>query len=185
MWWERHLNVATILPNKIPAPGTAVLNQGGAFQELWWLFFYNIAEQVLGTQGNAAAAYAAQLIADLDADADTSDLLSLVQRVANIEKAYEPPDFWQAAPTIVPEPPPDPAPRAPPVQAIAVGASPYTYQSLFDGAVIVSGGTVSAMAISRDNTTFYTVTNNMIPVSRLDYVKITYSAAPTAVLLPR
>lgn len=77
--------------------------------------------------------------------------------------------------------------RAQPVSAITVGASPYTYQASFDGAVIVNGGTVSAIAFSRDGTTFFTTgaTFGMFPVSRGDSIKTTYTVVPTMTFAPR
>ena len=77
--------------------------------------------------------------------------------------------------------------RAQPVAAITPGASPYTYTSSFDGAVIVNGGTVSAIAFSRDGTTFFTTgqTAGMFPMSRGDALKVTYTVAPTMTFAPR
>lgn len=81
----------------------------------------------------------------------------------------------------------DPVPRAQPAVAITPGASPYSYTASFDGSVIVNPGTVSAIAISRDGTTFFTtgVTAGMFPMSRGDILKVTYTVAPTMTFLPR
>lgn len=72
---------------------------------------------------------------------------------------------------------------------IAVGASPYTHQNTntYPADVIVSGGTVSAIAFSRDNATFYTVglTSGMFALSPYDFLRVTYTVAPTMTLVPR
>lgn len=72
---------------------------------------------------------------------------------------------------------------------ITPGASPYTYQNTntYPADVIVNGGTVSAIAFSRDNTTFYTVglTNGMFALSPYDFLRVTYTVAPTMTLVPR
>jgi hypothetical protein len=72
---------------------------------------------------------------------------------------------------------------------ITVGASPYTYQNTntYPADVIVSGGTVSAIAFSRDNATFYTVglTGGIFALSQYDFLRVTYTVAPTMTLVPR
>lgn len=71
-----------------------------------------------------------------------------------------------------------------------VGASPYTYQNIsdFDIDAAISGGTVSAVAFSRDGTTFTTVASASPAWIRLnpgDYVRVTYTVLPTLTLIPR
>ena len=72
---------------------------------------------------------------------------------------------------------------------ITVGASPFTYQNTntYPADVIVSGGTVSAIAFSRDNATFYTtgLTSGMFALSPYDFLRVTYTVAPTMTLVPR
>ena len=72
----------------------------------------------------------------------------------------------------------------------AVGASPYLYQNTsdFDLDAAVSGGTVSAVAFSRDGTTFTTIATASPALIRLnpgDYVRVTYTVLPTLTLIPR
>lgn len=72
---------------------------------------------------------------------------------------------------------------------ITVTASPFTYQNTtaFNGDVIISGGTVSNIEFTRDNTTFYT-TGLLMGVLRLspsDRVRVTYTVAPTMTYVPR
>lgn len=73
---------------------------------------------------------------------------------------------------------------------VTIGASPAVYHYVQGGnaSVILQGGTVSLVEWSRDNTVFYTVgtsTGLMFPVSNGDYLRITYSALPTVVLVLR
>jgi hypothetical protein len=77
-----------------------------------------------------------------------------------------------------------------PVSSITVTASPFTYQNStgYDASVLVNGGTVSLVQFSRNNVTYYTTsaaTNTILMLSPNDYVKVTYTAAPTMVLVPR
>lgn len=65
-----------------------------------------------------------------------------------------------------------------------VWASPYTYQNTTGRQIKVSitGGTVSAVAYSRDNTNYYQTsawTNTFVILGVNDYVRITYTVAPT------
>lgn len=187
--------MASLLPNQIIPESVLFVDDDGhgnrKNSHTWWLFFYNLAQQVLGNQGTSAAAFAAQLNADLDADVDQSDSLYLVKRVENLEKRIQ--DI------ALPEPIDtralllaqdgllqDPAPRAQPVTVLTPGASPWVYQATADGTLVLVGGTVSSVGLSRDGVTFYTVPEGATPMSRLDQVKTTYSVVPTnAVFFPR
>ena len=74
-------------------------------------------------------------------------------------------------------------------RAIAAGASPFTFQNTTGRSitVIVTGGTVSAVAFSRDNVTFYGVgsTSGVFWLSPNDRLRVTYTVAPTLTLVPR
>jgi hypothetical protein len=73
-----------------------------------------------------------------------------------------------------------------PEVALTVGASPFTYQALIKGQVIISGGTVSAIAFSRDGNTFYS-TGQIAGTFQLctgDYLRVTHTVAPSAVFFP-
>jgi hypothetical protein len=77
-----------------------------------------------------------------------------------------------------------------PISTITVTASPFTYQNTsgYNQSVIVTGGTVSLVEFSRDNTTFYSIsilTNTMPLLSPNDYLRVTYTVAPTMVSVPR
>lgn len=73
--------------------------------------------------------------------------------------------------------------------SVTPGASPYTYQNTSGrpGDIIVSGGTVSAIAFSRDNATFYGVgaVSGVFPLSAYDFLRVTYTVAPTMTFIPR
>lgn len=72
---------------------------------------------------------------------------------------------------------------------IVVTASPFTYQNTtnFPVDVLVSGGGVSALDISRDNTTWYSAGSfyGLITLSPNDLLRVAYTAAPTMTLVPR
>jgi len=70
--------------------------------------------------------------------------------------------------------------------AVTVGASPYTYSPSVRGNVIVSGGTVSAIAFSRDGVTFYATgqTAGMFLLCATDRLRITYTVLPTVTFVP-
>jgi hypothetical protein len=63
------------------------------------------------------------------------------------------------------------------------GASPYVYKNTQyqNCSVFISGGTVSAIAISRDGVTYYVTGQiaGMFNMSENDYLKVTYSVVPT------
>jgi hypothetical protein len=72
---------------------------------------------------------------------------------------------------------------------VTPGASPYTYQNTSGrpGDMIVSGGLVSDVAFSRDNATFYGVgaVSGVFPLSAYDFLRVTYTVAPTMTFIPR
>lgn len=64
--------------------------------------------------------------------------------------------------------------------AITVSASPFSYTATDSGVVLVSGGTVSAIALGRNGTfTSIGVTAGPVPVSEGDVVRVTYTVIPT------
>lgn len=73
--------------------------------------------------------------------------------------------------------------------SITVGSSPFVYQNSngFPIDIVISGGTVSDVAISRDSTTYYSLSSSisLVNLSSGDYLKITYSVAPTLTSIPR
>lgn len=71
------------------------------------------------------------------------------------------------------------------IQAVTVGASPFTYTAPENGSVIVSSGTVSLITIVRgSNIVGVGATGGMFPVSIGDGIRITYSVAPNVRFVP-
>lgn len=74
-----------------------------------------------------------------------------------------------------------------PESSVAVTTSPMTYVATQKGFMVVSGGTVSAIAFSRDGTAFYTsgeITGSF-PLSNGDSLRITYTVIPTLTFFPQ
>jgi hypothetical protein len=72
---------------------------------------------------------------------------------------------------------------------ITVPSSGVAYQNTtgYEMDVIVNGGTVTSISVSRDNVTYYTtgLLAGIVTLSANDYVKVVYSAAPTMTGLNR
>jgi hypothetical protein len=70
---------------------------------------------------------------------------------------------------------------------IVPGVSPFSYVASIGGSVIVSGGTISKVEVSRDGMTFYVTgqTSGMFPVSQGDTLRTTYSVVPTMTFISR
>jgi len=73
--------------------------------------------------------------------------------------------------------------------AVSVGASPFIYQNTsgFTVDVLVSGGGVSALDISRGGAIWYSAGSfyGPIPLSPGDQMRVTYVSAPSMTLIPR
>ena len=73
------------------------------------------------------------------------------------------------------------------VSPVTVGVSPYVYSAPRRGSLIVSGGTVSAIELSRDGgDTYYDVGTQagMFALSASDLLRITYTGVPTVTFVP-
>lgn len=69
--------------------------------------------------------------------------------------------------------------------AITVSGSPFTYTAPRKGYVIVSGGTVSGIQVSRSGTFYSTgMTAGTFSVAANDQLKVTYTGVPTMVFFP-
>lgn len=70
---------------------------------------------------------------------------------------------------------------------ITVGASPFTYQSLQVGSVLISGGGLENVEFSRDGINFFSTGNfrGFLPLSANDQLRVTYMAPPTMTFVPR
>jgi len=75
------------------------------------------------------------------------------------------------------------------VIVITPPASTVAYQNTsgYPMDVVVAGGTVTAIAFSRDNVTYYStgLITGVVSLSPNDYLKITYTVAPTVTGVPR
>jgi hypothetical protein len=186
-------NTSTILPNQIPPIDTWTLNAKGWLNQNCWLFLYNLAEQILGNQNNTSQPTAIQLLADSDTDASTTDPLPLFQRVANLEsqQGIEPEQYasilavqaalqWSQSDLL-----PDPPHQAQPIVTITPGASPYTYTAAFDGTLLITGGVVSSIVLSRGAGNVTTgLTDGILPMRRQDQVTVTYGTVPAMSFFP-
>jgi len=67
---------------------------------------------------------------------------------------------------------------------LTLGASPYTYQATIAGNLLIKGGTVSAVQVTRAATVLTGLTAGYFPLSAGDLLTITYTGLPTAVFYP-
>ncbi len=68
---------------------------------------------------------------------------------------------------------------------ITVGASPFDYTVREPGTLVITGGTVTGVRLTRGSTIITLAsTNNVIPVGINDVVRVTYTVLPTLILLP-
>ena len=141
----------TILPPA--APLARVVDKDGKIEEgvtvrieqNWWLFLYNLSQNVLG--GGTASGLPASALIELggvDSDANDTDAISLRSPIGNLQE-QTPTDQAEVDAFALRRPVsnalllaqddllPTPVPRAQPVANIAVGASPYTYTAPFHG----------------------------------------------------
>jgi hypothetical protein len=73
-------------------------------------------------------------------------------------------------------------------QVVTAGTSPWTYKASARQAMHITGGTVSALSLSRGSTTLaidYLGTGQLIEMSPGDSVTVTYSVAPPVTILSR
>lgn len=167
---------SSILPQQILPPSTpwgTVVNGKVIVDKNWWLFLYNL--------------YLVSGVGQIS-NADLQALLETLQEPdrPNDPQGLLPPDIgYVEIPDQLPPDPPPAQSQAQPESAVTPGASPYTYQALYPGWVVVSGGTVSAIALGR--TAFYGtgLTAGVFPLARLDQIKVTYTGTPTMTFFPQ
>lgn len=104
----------------------------------WYLWAYNISVSVLGTGGGTTPASPYDLLDAANLLAAGADIPQAYRGLGNLAARLG------AGPILQ-----DPVPAAQPVQAITVGASPFTYTALANGALSVTGGAVSSVSIIR------------------------------------
>lgn len=72
-----------------------------------------------------------------------------------------------------------------PAEVVTVGASPFTYDAVRNGSVVISVGTVSLIQIVRGTDTLGTgMTAGVIPVLAGDSIIVTHTGAPSMHFLP-
>lgn len=174
----------------IPAPRVPVIDERtGLISREWYRFFFNLFN-LTGGGSNFST------LQDLQVGPPSeSTVFVTVQDAISAAPASYAPDTNAALQAaieglaVAPPPASEPPRWGLPPRAVAVGASPFTIQNTTGGAVdlIVAGGTVSAIAFSRDNVTFYSVgqTSGVFWLSPYDYLRVTYAVAPTITLVPR
>lgn len=200
-------------PTPITPPRVAVLDpRTGLISREWYMFFlslFRVAEGSVNadTSGPTTASLAASLDAAIDRlqqEVQTQpvsvleqvlpllDALALelqTQSLSVIEQVQPSLDALALELQTLPRVDPEVSARFILPFNITPGASPYTYQNTntYPADVIVSGGTVSAIAFSRNNVTFYTTggTTGMFQLSPYDFLRVTYTVAPTMTLVPR
>jgi hypothetical protein len=67
---------------------------------------------------------------------------------------------------------------------VTVGPSPFAYQALKKGFIIITGGTVSLIQFTRVGTYSIGVVSGIVPVDLGDTITVTYSGAPTMTFVP-
>ena len=198
----------SLLPTTIQPPSDPI---GHADQEgnvlpdkNFWLLLYNICQNVLGIgtgSGGSAAGLPASALTELsalDADAADADAVVLRRPLDSLAKlALQPqdivvsdsdlPSIYRALLWGHDALQPDPTALAQPVASISPTGSPFTYTAPYAGAVAFTP--VSTVAIIRQGTTVslpnnLAATGAMIPLSRYDSIKVTYSSAPTMTFIP-
>lgn len=129
------------LPKKIPPQNLSIGEKGPDGQLYlqfdWYLFFYNLAQQVFSTTSGTVPASPSDFLEMANLNAQTADIPQAYRKIANLAALL---GVGQL---------PEPAPVAQPVQPVTVGASPFTYTALANGVLSVTGGTVSAASIIR------------------------------------
>lgn len=72
------------------------------------------------------------------------------------------------------------------VVVVTVGASPFVYKASQKGALVISGGALRRVEITRDGTTFYSTGafRGMFPLSTNDSIRVTFTTAPVLTYFP-
>jgi hypothetical protein len=178
----------------IPAPRVPLIDERtGLMAREWYRFFFNLFN-LTGGGSNAISLQDLQvgpptgseeqvvLGRQLDGALAAPDGSTQESQIAELQKQV---DALTLEPPFAGEPPgwlilP---------RGVVVGASPFTFQNTTGQPVdlIVTGGVVSAIDFSRDNITFYSVgqTAGVFWLSPYDYLRVTYTTAPTITLVPR
>ena len=190
------VNRSGLLPGQIPPQTIPLVEQSPTGEMIvdinWYLYFYNLGKNVLmGPSGFIPMSPSAS-ISLINSDVVDSDAMQAPRQILNAmllqaDQDISPSlrDMQNALLLAQDSLLPDVTPAAQPVATITVGASPFTYTVQFNGSLSVSGGSVSAIAVIRQGVTVATgLTAGLVPLSRMDQIRITYTVAPVAVFLP-
>lgn len=73
------------------------------------------------------------------------------------------------------------------IDSITLTASPFVYKALQGGTLIIQGGSVSMVSLTRDGLTNFNTgqTQGMFPLSKGDTLIITYTGTPVLTFVPR
>lgn len=71
-----------------------------------------------------------------------------------------------------------------PIQTVEVTASPFVYQFVQPGTLVIEGGTISDVSLTRGKQTISMGTARVFALTFKDTVKITYSVKPNVTFLP-
>lgn len=186
----------------IPAPRVPIVDERtGLLSREWYRFFLNLftltgagnntvslQDVQLGPPGADEAAFQVALQAYMDVTPPVQAVPTPFDATAQLAPPPAqavPPPFDTLAPPAFQDVPG----RFILPSGVTPGASPYTYQNTSGrpGDMIVSGGTVSAIAFSRDNATFYSAgtVSGVFPLSAYDFLRVTYTVSPTMTFIPR
>lgn len=178
-----------------PLTNSPVVDRRGVITQPWLQFMVALWNRTGQSQGIISSGDQTddQLSAILldDGDQSTTVVDQLSQLLATdgdeyvVQSAFEPPDPQDpvqepALELVMLQEDPQPV-RGAPLDAPAVGASPFSYVSPRRQAVVVSGGTVTLVEFSRDGATFYGtgLVAGMFVLETGDILRVTYAVAPT------
>ena len=192
----------TILPPAMPFGRIQMGSDGKPtdfvlIEQNWFLFLYNISQNVLGSPGSGLSSTALIALESLEADADDADAIASRQGISNaLVQSMQPQDNsvcdsdlpsiyaalqWGQQETLA-----DVLPLAQPLRVYTVGVvSPFIHNSYMNGHMAVTGGTVTSITITRQGTTISTgLTTNVVPVSRGDIITVSFTAPPAVTFIP-
>ena len=154
-----------------------MLDENSNLTQQWRLFFQDLYTRVGGNQApsnlilaTSSNGYASQITALQTATTgNTTNISSLTTTTNNNTAAIA---TLNAAPGAV----------AP----VTVGASPFTFKASQKGALVISGGGLRRVEITRDGTTFYSTGafRGMFPLSTNDSMRVTFTAVPVLTFFP-
>lgn len=180
----------TIIPQTVPF-GRVSGNGAVIIEKNWWLLLYNLVQSSIGDAltGQIAFEYDQTDIDVIDADAAAlrGPLANLqVQQLPDyVPSSSELPDISRALLLAQEHLLPDPVAAAQPFAPVSPTGSPFAYTAPFAGHLLVTGGGVSGITLTRQGTNVATgMTSGFVPVSRGDVVTVTYGSTPTLDFIP-